>query len=339
MRSLLSRIVPAFLLGMTALLDSRPVPAAEPSLARILYPGGARRIPELILKSAKVHRERDPTTGKEHQIATIDGTFVRPNSKLIFGKDTVVLLPGGAFRVVMPVIPEHNIATFHAVDVRGKTVTEKLSIFLPLSATPVLPKPRRLNFSVGVGLSSIQYQELGVPDVSEVAVTSKFLLNFPINSRISTGGSAFLTVATLKSSSEAKLRFLGINARVTYQFTEPANPWRFSLATGWYLTSTLVSGGDFGFSAMAGPQIFPSLQRTFNRGDYLSGYFKASAVSTGAETFSPGNHELAGGLTYGFPSRTQNRFITTLDYAVLAFKIEDITVKSTSLTLGVGYMF
>jgi hypothetical protein len=237
-------------------------------------------------------------------------------------------------------------SAFHltAVGPKGEAVTETWTVsFDDFSAAVQTARsgrpPARFSWSGGLGVSSISYLQTSVPDFSQLGLTAKVGVNYRfVPSRWDLGLSTYLTALPLSSNlAGTKARFVGVNFRVGYATPWLRGPWHLSLQAGGYYASMFVSGSEFGYRNLSGPQVFPAITRTLARGDLLQGYFKFSPVTDGTQLLSLSNRELAVGASYVQVTRAKRHLVYSLDWSQLHFGTSGSEISSTSISLGLGY--
>jgi hypothetical protein len=194
------------------------------------------------------------------------------------------------------------------------------------------------SFVIGAGYSSIQFQETGIEDLNQTAVTGKATgtYQFP-GTHWELGLSSFLTLFPISHTTDSSARFLGVNVRGGYTFSSPRSRFGLSLLGGWYYTDMYVSGEPFGFRNMGGPQIFPVIRYSLTGSDSVSVYAKYAPVLKsvfslqfqGAE-----NREVAAGLAYTHRLSGGRPVSLSVDISQLYIAIEDIEFLSNTMTFG-----
>jgi hypothetical protein len=197
------------------------------------------------------------------------------------------------------------------------------------------------NWALGLGVSFISYKETEISDLSETAITVKGGYSNGWNDKWSYAIGGYFTLLPISTSSPTQsIRFIGINGRIGYRIPWISAPWGLSIMTGAYFTTTQSSpSGEFGFTNMAGPQIYPVLSYALTRKDALSTYFKYSSVSRGFSISGVGN-EIAWGLSYIRRINKENNFVTSIDVAQLKMNVDEIlfiTSQSVSVSVGIGW--
>lgn len=204
------------------------------------------------------------------------------------------------------------------------------------------PIPRHQSY-VSLGPTLAIYEQTRVREFTQTALTLKASHLFSFKPPVwDVGASGFVTLLPLKSSGAGnKFRSLGLNARVGYTFQGIKAPWRLSLLGGAYFTSMLVSEGNFGFKNLAGPQVFPSVARSFRNGNVGTLYLKYSPISDGTRLLSLQSCEIAGGLGYILmpkPGKTHPWSIN-FDVSRLIFEKSGSVFSLMTFNLSAGYGF
>lgn len=277
---------------------------------------------------------------------------IRGNSSLrditlLWTTRLIKLTPEGDFEVVIPLTGKITPFTLVAVNDYGeveRTAFEILfddwdiyqnSIKENLSSSATAGK-----FSAGIGPTLISYSETGVADYSSIALTGK--ANYArsvFSANWSAGVSGFLTLLPLTENYSASARFLGLNIRLGYHFLKVPAPWALSLQIGSYYTTMFVSGSQFGFENVNGPQLYPALQRTLENGKVLRGYLKLSPLTANTSGLSFRSREIALGLDYAFSAKGQRPLSIQLDYSNLLLKLIDQTITTKTLSLSLSHRF
>ncbi|HUP58420.1 MAG TPA: hypothetical protein VM598_13260 [Bdellovibrionota bacterium] len=309
-----------------------PIALADDSEASIVIPNG-----NLLLDLSFVSVEVKTASGVP-PTAVVKGKFTRPNWNLGRKSGQITLDQSGEFQLPLLLTGIDTRSSFFAVGIRGQTETQEFVVRYPDFFEARNRKSRRVSFSPGISISSISYRQTSAIDfnLSQLAVTGKLGAEYPLSSRWSLGASAYITLLPITNPGDT-LRFLGVNLRAAYHIWTAEKPWALSIAGGLYYTTTLVTGGEFGFFNLTGPQIFPQLRRNFNNRNIAAGYLKYSLISYGSHLLSPSQSEIAGGMSYAWRMPNGNHFSANLDIARLGLVIPEGNVTSTSVSVGVGY--
>lgn len=212
---------------------------------------------------------------------------------------------------------------------------------------------KRFFYTASLGASMINYTEVGTDfdaKYSAIAVTPRFALSAVLKpKRWEAGGNVYMTgynftksldlttaEETLAGSTNYDARYLGVNARVSYQIQKIREPFTLKIMTGWYYTTMFVTSDKFGYQGMHGPQVFFNFSYRLKKKSAIATYFKFAPIA-GLGILS---REYAAGLSYVRPLKTKDRSIYVgLDFADLGFVAESRTVKTVSYTLNAGYTF
>jgi hypothetical protein len=322
------RALPAFVAAVCALSAF-----ADDDDPTIVVPNG-NLILDLSFSSVEVK-----SGGTAVPTGLVTGKFTRTNWTLGRTTGPVNVDKEGEFQVSIPLTGVETKSTLFAVGIRGQTESQEFVIQYPLYFEDKKKKPKKIKLIPSLGFSSILYEQKTGQDfkLSELGLTGKFAADYVINRRWSIDASAYMTLLPIANGNA--MRFLGVNLRGTYYILTPERPWSVGIGAGMYYTTTLVTGGNFGFFNLTGPQLFPSVRRNLANGNYMGAYLKYSMISYGSHLLSPSESEFAGGLSYGFRQK-EDRFISVaLDIARLGLIIPEGSVTSTSFSLSAAYSF
>lgn len=149
----------------------------------------------------------------------------------------------------------------------------------------------RKPFSPSLGFSLQSYEENGVSQFSQTALSLKIGFNQLIASGFDIGLNAFVTPLVLSgggliSNEKIIIRFFGSNIRFGYTPQWPIEKTNgrliASLMLGAYWTTTQSTQDLIGFKNMIGPQVFPVLRFKISNQIVLAGYYKYSPIFTGS---------------------------------------------------------
>lgn len=305
--------------------------------------GSKNKINDLQLNHEALEVQTEIVDGKSQEFVILRGKYSQPKKwALIVNTDKVKVGDDGHFEVKMPCQGNEKLdLQLKAIGPFGEVEGEEVSIELirirdpeqNISSNKIVVVPE-------LGLSTISYQETGISNYSEIALTAKVSARRQIFSpRWDLGVNTYFTLLPLKKSTDVTVRFLGANLRVGYVFPFFQPLWKLTLYGGGYYTTMFVTKNQFGFDNMGGPQLFPMLQRTLKNDQLLRGYLKISTVSTDKTNslFSFKSRELAVGLTYVRPLSNRHLLSVSADLAQLKLTFAKATIQSTSFTLGCGY--
>ncbi|MEK6579955.1 MAG: hypothetical protein AABZ55_12065 [Bdellovibrionota bacterium] len=301
-------------------------------------------IPELKwgAKSAKIEVVSVPEG--EAYFVSVPGSFNAEDTALLTDREQVAISEKGDFLLKIPVKGENSSVDFLSVSPFGTLKREKLGVsfpgwnaFLAKRKSPALGT-RRFFVTPSLGLTLINYTQTGLTPFSETALTGKVSALYYLAPRWDIGLASFFTLIPVTSTvPENKIRFLGVNGRIGYVVPWVKSPWRLSLMTGVYFTTTFVPGSTFGFENMTGPQLFPVLTRVWNNGRSSTFYFKFSPVTAQFTPLALSNREIAGGGSYGFRLKNGHAMSIAMDVSSIQLTLENTQIKATTFSLGVGY--
>jgi hypothetical protein len=313
--------------------------------------------------------------------AVLEGSYTREEWSLVYETQRIGTRKD-MFRVEIPLSGDRTEFDLVAIGPKGNLERETLVVdfeeFVDIQKDPTAGPRKKFNWNLGLGFSYILYSDdrgdPSSPDltsVNELALTVKTAANYWLKYGVlDLGVSAYATVLPLFSSGQArasssataetlskpKISFLGVNARVGYKIGAVKAPWSLTIAAGMYFTTMYqttkftTSGQGFGFTNMAGPQLFPVLRKDLGPGRFWSAYLKFSPVSQNFGLQSLSSHEIGAGGAYGIPMGKSNAPLAlTADFSRAQLKLftdrgttttlDDTTVsiKVTTITLGVSY--
>jgi len=203
-----------------------------------------------------------------------------------------------------------------------------------------LQTPKRHRVLASAGVTSIQFQQTQINPYSAFAVTLKASYSYSLfYPRVDLGVNSYFTAFTFAASDPTtQARFLGINAKIGYNFVI-SDPWRFSVQTGIYYTTMFVTNNNFGFQNLMGPQLYPVVSRRFGNSSLLA-YFKFSPVGSGFGITSLANNEIAGGLNFSHPIRNSGMsYSVGVDMSQLSLNFQSIQVLVNTASLSAGLSF
>lgn len=266
---------------------------------------------------------------------------------LIWTTRFIKLTPEGEFELVVPLLGKVTPFTLVAVNDYGEVERNSFEILFEdwdiyqASVRENLTKSAAAGkVSVGIGPTLISYKETGVADYSSIVLTGKANYSRSVfSANWSIGVSGFFTLLPLTENYSASARFLGLNFRLGYHFLKIPPPWAISLQVGSYYTTMFVSGNQFGFENVNGPQLYPVVQRTLEDGKSVRGYFKLSPLTANTSGFSFGSRELALGLDYVFLNKRNKPLSVQVDFSDLLLKLTDQTITTKTFSTSISYRF
>jgi hypothetical protein len=279
--------------------------------------------------------------GKAREFVIIKGKFSKPQFHLVYEGEKIKTSETGDVEIKIPVEPHSStvVVPFRVVGPLGEVQEEKVTFGI-IHRIQIPEDPSRIYFTPEAGVSWISYRETSKTDYSEFALTLKASARRQIfNPSWDIASNAFFTAFPLNQNYAASARFLGVNFRLGYTLPLIQAPWKVSLHGGWYYTTMRVAQNQFGFTNMAGPQIFSVIQRTLKSNDIARGYIKISPVSSSATSslWSFKNRELALGGAYVHFLPNGHTLLATIDWARFDIVFPRQTIQVNSLTIGAGY--
>ena len=274
-------------------------------------------------------------------------------ARLVIGDWNIPMKGNGvgkkSFSFMVPIEQMVTVVDIGKVYLNKKIAVERVKITTEFSdirsSKPVekAPPPRKVSFlGVSADLTSITYQETGLANLTELALTGKFSYLLELAPRKwDLGISGFATLLPISTNQAGvSLRFFGINGRMGYVVPWIREPFRFSLLVGGYYTTTMSSGLPFGFRNMFGPQVFPTLRYNVTQSDAVTVYFKYSPILNGS-TLTFQSKEVAYGASWGHSLANRHPLSFSVNASQLDLNLDTGTGKldilSQTLSVGVGY--
>jgi len=323
--------------------------ATSPFKARIeRFTDRSLRISGLRIKTKNVTLEtevRSTHAGQEFTAyAILEGTYKK--SWDLFRKKQRLLKAGReskVYKVSIPLGGERTVIRLIAVGPDGQVEREKIVIFLEdykLADHEARRRPKQLSsVMTSVGITSIRYQETGLPDFRMLALTAKISYRKVISPpNWDLGTNLFFNAVPLWDTDQnVTVRYIGLNFRIGYVVPSIYEPWRLSILGGWYYTAMLVTNNLFGFKNLNGPQLFPLLRKGIGGRKSIYIYAKFSPLSSGFKILALSNREVAVGLGMIIRIRKVRSMIVSLDYNNIRYTENDISTVSDSASLSLGY--
>ena len=226
--------------------------------------------------------------------------------------------------------------------------------FIPMASM------KRLSFSVGAGVSYINYKETAQSLIlKETGLTGKISGTYILVPRVlDLALSSYITLLPLSHtpSSVDAARFYGLNGRIGYRLPIGIGAMDWSFLVGWYLWGMLVKEvpvvvkgktvmrGQYGVQ-LNGPQIFVSMRSYQRNHRSWGGYLKYAPLSNGDSSYvSMTNREFSLGVFYQLnAAQAQSVWMATLDLAQVKYSRHDATqdnsLEMLSYTLGISRSF
>ena len=316
--------------------------ADEVGKAKLVHMNETDRISALEWKSEDLTMDAKAFGDGIVTLVILEGEYNRSDWTLIYDKKKMVPVVNGEFHLEIPMKDRAIELDFLAIGPLGEIEKENIGIYFKEIKTftqKAEGRPPKTNFfQFGMNNSVISYDETGVDSYSSVSLTGKSsysYLIFPPDWDF--GTSLYYTLLPITKTGNNAVRFLGVNLRFGYVVPFVTEPWRLSVLGGMYYTTMFVTNDRFGFKNLAGPQLFPALKRTFRGGKAIVSYLKFSPISNGLSLLSLSNRELALGGAYLYPLKNGHSIAFTLDVAIFYFKIRQVEIQSSSISLGLSY--
>ena len=207
--------------------------------------------------------------------------------------------------------------------------------------------PKKFFFAPGLGVTSFNYTQTNtdVGTLTPIMVTLKLGADYRIQKKNWVlGFVGFMNILPISgSTATTDFKFIGLNLRAGKKLDWLSPPWELTLSAGLYYL-TMITSGNFGFSNVAGPQLYPTIRYSFNNGSALLSYVKFSPISQGFTLMSFTNFELATGVHYQFPRLKKIGYSVGIDVSSVALTTLDQnnvsgTVASRTISLGVTASF
>ena len=274
----------------------------------------------------------------------VEGEFRDPDRVLVI-QDAEIKIDRSTRRFSISVPLTRQVTSFQlqAIDIFGRLEAETFVIKTAAWEDVVRGARARANqeplrFGMGVGVSSLAYQQDRVANYSELALTGKLSAQYRLAPEWDVMLSGYFTALPLSSSrNDTSVRFLGLNLRAGYSLPFVQAPWRLSILGGGYFATMFVSNELFGYQGVMGPQIYPSIQRELSSGSILTAYAKYSPVSQGGSLIDLKSREWAIGAGWINPLKDGRQFSINVDIADLLVIGSTTSARSQSFTVGVGY--
>jgi len=285
----------------------------------------------------------------------VEGSYPNAESSLLISPPQKVISRsqiGGNFLVRVPIAGAKTSLSFTSIDAWGRTSSTPVLIEIPewaeiQSELREVQSSRRFHWHLNAGLTHLDYSQGGSPEISSWLISTGAGIEYwltPDKWNLSLSG-YFTPLPLTTTPSGYSILFLGINARAGYVVSGITAPWRLTLMAGGYYATTFTSAassssgiGPLGYVNIGGPELYPTISRTFYSGSSLSTYFKFSPISDQFTVLSFSNREIASGLSYNFaPNSAGRNFSLMFDWANLTVQDVGVKASSTTLSFGMGY--
>jgi hypothetical protein len=310
--------------------------------------GGPSLLPEFEWKNFSPAIKLQTYRGEDHLVATLRGTFKSSIWSLYCNGIQIRPSATGKFKLPILLKAKQTSVSLRAVHPKGKSIEEEYVVIFNDWEPTYAKKLRQIQDAptpiIGItpaaGFSLISYQQTGVKDFSEIALTAKLTWHKPFSDQWSMAINSFVTALPIHTNQTGiSAHFLGVNGRIGYNLPFIPSPWRINLMAGYYYSTMFVTSNAFGYQNIMGPQIYPTIRRTFSSGHTVSAYFKFSPMVSDFSFLSLDNREIAGGLTYSHLLKNGHYVSACFDYSQITLLGPKFTIDSNSQTLSLSYGF
>jgi len=200
--------------------------------------------------------------------------------------------------------------------------------------------PRVRRFSVSLAAVYIGFSQTDLTPFSDINLTLRAgaTLGLGKTTPWSVGLSGYITGLGFTPGPPVPYRFLGANLRIGRTWSQPKNRWTTGLHFGAFFTSMLVPDAAYGFSGLAGPQIYPTVSYELSPKLKINSYFKYSPVF-GTSGLGFRNNEFAIGGHVWYLTQKGAAWTYGLDIARINVNEFDVEIGVTSVSLSVGFNF
>jgi hypothetical protein len=263
---------------------------------------------------------------------------------MLIRQTKVKLSPIGEFKLAIPLTGKSTQIQIVSMGAKGDVQSEIVELVADWPGVwarmNAQPGPKRFRFTPGVNVSFINYDESSLPaPYTEKALTFKASLGYQLqpSSPVSLEAGGYYTLLPISKSTGETAKFLGLNLRLGYTIPS-SSAWSLSFQGGLYYLSMFVTNNAFGFSNMAGPQLYPTLRYDMASGNAIQLYVKVSPVTTGTGKLFA-DREIAGGGAYIIGLGGGHTMPITFDISSLLLHLEGVDISSSTVSFGFGYGF
>ncbi len=268
------------------------------------------KTPSLVtFSSPTAEVKRGILEGQPIVYAVLEGRFTPPEYaaqdwSLISDIKTIRTDEKGVFRFNLVLAGQVTRVDFVAVSPKGNVYRDQVGVIYDAydSATTVGASSfkERAYLAAGLGVSALDYRDSTRSGISQTTLIGKLSLDQPIGrGPWILGVNFFSTFAEFSKSTTSSTQIFGANARIGYRVLASGR-WTLRVYLGLYYTTTYGGSGDFGYSNLMGPQIYPAIAYRLGSGAVAAIYLKYSLVSSGFTFYSTDNREFAAGAQYFF---------------------------------------
>jgi hypothetical protein len=313
--------------------------------------------PKVVFDSEMLNVEVERAVDGEHVFARLTGKVLVEEGELLISQRPVELgRPVRSFSVRVELTSSKPIFELLVVLPKGTIEQEMIGIDYfdrrnpPRAAVKTQPKPQtspvpvvvvddRVGLTAGLGYALQNYTEGQLEPFAQKAMVLKvaYQKSFSALSPFFYNFSGYFTLLSLSQSDPAPtVRFMGESARIGYRLPLGRSRFEFSVSSGFYYATMLVSATDdgfppFGYSDQFGPLILPTIKYSLSKRASIGIYFKYSPLNFGIS-----DREIAAGLSVSYALAKGKSLSLTFDQADLKTTLQGLLIDSRSQTLGLG---
>jgi hypothetical protein len=201
--------------------------------------------------------------------------------------------------------------------------------------------PRSWRGVVGLGVTSIHYQQKKHPQLSQMFLTPTFSADYHlVPGKWSLGAMSYYNAIRLSGSrDDTSLSFLGINFRLRYQAQSVPEPFSIHLAGGVFYTTSFSSGRLMGFQNLITPHLFPMLGYRLDPKNFFYIYFKYAPLADFIRILNLRNRELAVGLGWSYLLPWEQSLTLGLNASDISLNYRGVNLQSRVLSFDLSYSF
>jgi hypothetical protein len=205
-------------------------------------------------------------------------------------------------------------------------------------------KSKRTRYSIGFGVTSLQYSQTVVTDdvaqtdeLTELLLTVKGGMEYAlVPNKYILGFGFFYNALVLSKSGEFPLQILGGNVKLGFLMSPPKASTQFRLSTGAYYNTSV---SELGFKGMVGPQIMPELSFKMSKNTGVLTYLKYAPILVNGSFDFSNSKEIAAGLHYRYTLKSGTTVTGGVDYSTLGALAGTDSAQTKTITFGMGMSF
>jgi hypothetical protein len=204
-------------------------------------------------------------------------------------------------------------------------------------------KKKRTRYSLGVGVTSLQYNQRDstAPEndirLTELLLTVKGGVEYAlVPNKYILGVGFFYNALVLSNSGEFPLQILGGNVKLGFLMSPPKSSTQFRFSTGAYYNTSI---SEIGFKSMVGPQLMPELSFRMSKNTGILTYLKYAPIMVNSSFDFSKNKEIAAGVHYRHTLKGGTTITAGVDYANLDAYSGTDSAHTKTLSFGMGMSF